>query len=521
MRKIGEKCGIFGAYGENLDVSRLTFFGLYALQHRGQESSGIAVTNGKKISCHKNAGLVAQVFNEDIISHLSLKDEAENDASSFCAIGHNRYSTSAGVGLHHVQPVISGGSATCKINPESDKCKEHSISEYIDGNSKRQTIALVHNGNLPSVKKLVDFLESKGVDLCHCAPDPCLEKPHGKDGSALCITPSDSTLITEAISWHVGQGIEIEEAVKKVYPLMTGSFSILIMTKDKLIAIRDSFGIRPFSIATLNGGFIFSSETCAFLPIGATYIRDVNPGEMVVVDKGGLRSVTLSEGVNKLDIFEFVYFSRPDSNLLGRSVYEVRKNFGIELARENKIEADVVIPVPETAIPVAIGYANSTKIPFEMGLVKSRYIHRTFIEPEQHMREQGVRLKLSPLREVIEGKRVVVIDDSLVRGTTSRQIVKMLFDTGAKEVHYMVGSSRIMYPDFYGIDIPNQESLLASTMSVIEMNKYLGSTSLTFLSTDGMIRATGLPESTFCSACFTGNYPIDILERKEDILLKE
>ena len=324
-------------------------------------------------------------------------------------------------------------------------------------------------------------------------------------------------LITEAIYSLVKEGKEIEKAIEEIFPLMTGSFSLLIMTKNKLIALRDEFGIRPLSIAKLNGGYVFASETCAFHPIGATFMRDVNPGEMVVVDESGLKIKQIVKGNQKLDIFEFVYFSRPDSNLLGKSIYEVRKNFGIQLAHEYVIDADVVIPIPETAIPVAVGYANTSGIPFEMGLIKSRYIHRTFIEPEQHIREQGVKLKLAPLKEVIENKRVIVVDDSIVRGTTSRQIVKMLFETGAKEVHFIVSSPPVKYPDFYGIDLPVQSKLLAWEKSVEEMNAYLGSTSLSFLSYEGMIKATGLDESLFCTSCFNGKYPIDLRERKEDV----
>ena len=460
MRSIGEKCGVFGIYGKGLDVSRLTFFGLYALQHRGQESSGIATTDGKEIYCYKNTGLVSQVFNEKIIESLP----------GFIAVGHNRYSTSSGTGVEHAQPV-----------------------EVPDKN-----IALVHNGNLPSVTKILDFIKAKGKKLSND-------------------NISDSQIITETLDFLVKDGKEIEKAVEEIFPLMTGSFSILIMTKEKLIAIRDHFGIRPLSIAKLNGGYVFSSETCAFHPIGANFIREVHPGEMVIIDESGMRIKQITKGNQKLDIFEFVYFSRPDSTLLGQSVYDVRKRFGIQLAEENVIDADVVIPIPETAIPVAIGYANSTGIPFEMGLIKSRYIHRTFIEPEQHIREQGVKLKLAPLKEVINGKRVIIIDDSIVRGTTSKQIVKMLFETGAKEVHFLVSSPPVKFPDFYGIDIPNQKKLLAFTKSVEEMNSYLGSTSLSFLSYDGMIKATGIPESSFCTACFSGKYPIDINERKCDV----
>ncbi|MEI6627557.1 MAG: amidophosphoribosyltransferase [bacterium] len=456
MQNIGEKCGVFGVYGKGLDASRLTFFGLYALQHRGQESSGIASADGEKIHCYKNKGLVSQVFNEEIIKNLP----------GYIAIGHNRYSTSSGTGVEHAQPI-----------------------EVAD-----QSIALAHNGNLPSVTALTDFLATKNIST---------------EGA------SDSTIITIALHSLIKEGLTIEEAVQKLFPLMTGSFCILITTKDKLIAVRDQFGIRPFSIGKLNGGYVFASETCAFSPIGAVHFRDVLPGEMAVVDENGLRIKQIVLANQKLDIFEFVYFSRPDSTILGQSVYEVRKRFGEELFKENKIEADVVIPVPETSVPVAISYAQASGIPFEMGLIKSRYIHRTFIEPEQHIREQGVKLKLTPLKEVINNKRVIVVDDSIVRGTTSRQIVKMLFESGAKEVHFLISSPPVKFPDFYGIDIPKQSDLLASKFSIDEINSYLGSTSLRFLSFDGMIKATGLPKSSFCTACFTGEYPIDIKEKND------
>lgn len=461
MRNIGEKCAVFGIYGKGLDVSRLSFFGLYALQHRGQESSGIASADGKRIYCYKHAGLVNQVFNEEIIRSLF----------GFCAIGHNRYSTSSGTDSRHAQPV---------------EVDDHSF-------------VLVHNGNLPSTELLEDFLDKKGVELTEI---------------------TDSKLIAEAIYYYTKTGMEIEKAIKKVFPLITGTFSILIMTKDKIIAIRDKFGIRPLSIGKLGRATVFASESCAFHPIGAKNMGDVLPGEMVVVDKNGIRREQIVKGVQKLDIFEFVYFARPDSHLLGKAVYEVRKNFGIELAKEHKILADIIIPIPETSIPSAIGYSIESGIPFEMGIVKSRYIHRTFIEPDQRTREQGVKLKLAPLREVIKGKKVIVIDDSIVRGTTSRQIVKMMFETGAKEVHFVVASPPVKFPDFYGIDLSKQTELLANNMTIAQMNKFLGSTSLNFLSYEGMIKATGLPESVFCTSCFNGDYPLDIRERKDEVIYK-
>jgi amidophosphoribosyltransferase len=458
MKNIGEKCGVFGIYGKGLEASRLAFFGLYALQHRGQESSGIASSDGEKIYSYKNSGLVSQVFNENIMETLK----------GYIAIGHNRYSTSCGTGVEHAQPILSADNS----------------------------ISLVHNGNLPSTTKLYEFLKSKGVEMPKA---------------------SDSRMISEAIYSLVKEGLEIEAAVEEIFPSLIGSFSILIMTKNKIIAIRDHCGIRPFSIGKLNGGYVFASETCAFHPIGAEFLRDVKPGEMVVVDEKGLRGKQLVPSNQKLDIFEFVYFARPDSNILGQSVYEVRKRFGIELAKETHLLADVVIPIPDTAIPASIGYSNASGIPMEMGLTKSRYIHRTFIEPEQHIREQGVKLKLAPLKNIIKNKRVVIIDDSIVRGTTSQQIVRMLFETGALEVHFLISSPPVKFPDFYGIDTPQQKNLLAATKSVYEMNAYLGSTSLHFLSYKGMINATGLDESLFCTACFTGDYPIDIGERKKEI----
>jgi len=460
MENIGEKCAVFGIYGKNLDVSRLTFFGLYALQHRGQESSGIASTDGEKIFCYKNNGLVSQVFNEEIIKNLK----------GHIAIGHNRYSTSSGTGREHAQPI-----------------------EVSDN-----TITLVHNGNIPSVFKLTEILKNKGVEIKNV---------------------SDSKIITELIYVLIKEGKELEKAVEEIFPMLVGSFSILIMNKEKIIAIRDSFGIRPLSIAKLNGGYVFASETCAFHPIGAIYIRDVLPGEMVVVDENGLRIKQIMKGNQKLDIFEFVYFSRPDSILLGQTVYDVRKRFGEQLAREYKIDADVIIPVPETAIPVAIGYSNISGIPFEMGLIKSRYIHRTFIEPEQHIRDQGVKLKLAPLKNVIENKKIIIVDDSIVRGTTSKQLVKILFEAGAKEVHFLVSSPPVRFPDFYGIDLPIQRQLISAGKTAEEVRDFLGCTSLSFLSFNGMIEATHIDKNKFCTSCFSGEYPIDISERKNDFKL--
>lgn len=486
MEQIGEKCAVFGVYGRDLDVARLSFFGLYALQHRGQESAGIATANGETLCVHKGMGLVSQVFNEELVEGLK----------GHIAVAHNRYSTTGGSHVKHAQPMLAAGAASLKKVAHDDPRPSLNDSVSLCSTPQDGAIALAHNGNLPSIQKLAEFLDERGVE-------------HSEF--------SDSRMIVEAIAAQMREGDSLEAAVRHVYPLMTGAFSILIMSNNSLIAIRDACGIRPLSIAKLNGGYVLASETCAFPTIGAEFLRDVNPGEMVVIDDKGLRSEQLAEANLKMDIFEFVYFARHDSHLLGKSVYQVRQNFGVELARENAIDADVIIPVPETAIPAAIGYSRESGIPFELGLAKNRYIHRTFIQPEQHIREQGVRAKLTPINEAIEGKRVIVIDDSIVRGTTSQQIVKMLFDAGAQEVHFLSSSPPVKYPDFYGIDTPQQKNLMAAVKTEEEMREYLGATSLRFLSYEGLIRATGIPEDHFCTSCFTGIYPINIGERAKEV----
>ena len=457
MFDLKEKCGVFGIYGKGLDVSRLSFFGLFALQHRGQESSGIAVSDGTTIDSYVNVGLVTHVYSEDVISRLQ----------GHVAIGHNRYSTSKSTGLLHAQPIVENG-----------------------------IFAFAHNGNLPSTVALEKFLKSK--NLFHDELN-------------------DSEMMVKTIAYWMSQGKDLKQSVIEALPLFTGAFSLVIMGKDTLIAVRDRCGIRPLSIGKLNGGFVFASETCAFNAIGAELIRDVKPGEMIVVDDKGMESVQVMDSTPKFDIFEFVYFARPDSVLLGKSVYDVRRNCGLRLAEEYPMDADIIVPVPETAIPVAIGYSRATKIPLEMALVKNRYIHRTFIQPDQHSRDLGVKLKLTPLPQVLAGKRVILVDDSIVRGTTSQQIVKAIFEAGAIEVHFIVSSPPIRFPDFYGIDTPKQEKLIASRMTVEEIRKFLGATSLHYLSLDGLIHATGLPAHMFSLSCFTGEYPIDIGEREKEI----
>ncbi|HMS22325.1 MAG TPA: amidophosphoribosyltransferase [Candidatus Levybacteria bacterium] len=456
--RLRHKCGVFGVFGKGLDVSKITYFGLYALQHRGQESSGIAVSNGKKISSHKGAGLVAQIYTEQILKKLKGN----------IAIGHNRYSTSGGAHGAHTQPVCVKG----------DK------------------MALAHNGNLPVLEKLENFLTAKGL------------KTQGHN---------DSELMHMAISYYLKKGESIENAVRLSFPLFTGSFCLLIMTKDKLVAVRDAFGIRPLSLGKTKEGYIVSSETCAIDTVSAEYLRDVNPGEMVVISQNGLRSYKLENASQKLDIFELVYFARPDSILLGKRVHNIRRRLGQELAREVKIDADVVIPVPDSAIPAAIGYAAASGIPFDFGLVKNRYIGRTFILPEQRLRENSVQMKLNPIHDIIDGKKVIVIDDSIVRGTTLRKLVELLKKTGAKEVHVLSSSPPVVYPDFYGIDTPDQKELIAFHKTIQQIQEYIGADSLHYLSYDGLIKATDLSEDLFCMSCFTGEYPIDIGENYKSI----
>ncbi len=345
--QLGEKCGVFGAFGKNLDVARLTFFGLFALQHRGQESSGIAAANGYAINCYKNTGLVPQVFNEQTIE----------DLKGFVAIGHNRYSTSHGTGLEHAQPVIAR-----------------------DG-----LLALAHNGNLPSTKALEDFLLNKDIST---------------NGS------TDSELMAKAIGYYLEHKNSLADAIKKAFPLFTGAFSLLIMTKNSIAAVRDRYGIRPLCMGRLDGGYVFASESCALKTVGSDITCEVQPGELIVVNEKGIKHNQIVPANPKVDIFEFVYFARPDSEISGQSVYQVRKRCGEQLAKEFKVKADMVVPVPETAYPVAFGYAQAAGIPVEQGLIKNRYIHRTFIEPEQHTREKNVTMKLNAMRHVLRDKKI-------------------------------------------------------------------------------------------------------------------
>jgi len=462
--QLKEKCAVFGVYNPSdtpthiHDTARIAYYGLWALQHRGQESSGIATSDGTMIHCHTGSGLVATAYQEEDLAELP----------GTIAIGHNRYSTSGGADAVHNQPYI---------------------------NAKHQ-IALAHNGNLPDVSQLQAFLDTRKI-------------AHEQ--------MNDSAMMLAAICAHLDDGLELTKAITAAYPLLSGAFSVVVATKTQLVAFRDECGLRPLALGSLaDGGYTVASETCAFDTIGAEFVREINPGEMVTIDANGVSSQQIVPARPRADIFELVYFARPDSMLIGKRVDIIRQEFGRQLARETQIDADVVVPVPDSAVPAAIGFSQQSGIPFEMALIKNRYIHRTFIQPEQHSRDLGVKLKLAPLPEVLKGKKVVIMDDSIVRGTTSRQLVQAIFDAGASEVHLVISSPPVKFPDFYGIDTPKQKSLIASQKTVEEIREFLGATSLHFLSLEGLIRATGLPADQFSTSCFTGEYPIDLHERKGD-----
>jgi amidophosphoribosyltransferase len=450
--ELSEKCAVFGVFGTTEEASRLTFYGLWALQHRGQESSGIASSDGERLFRHTGVGLVSSVYREEDLEQLP----------GAIAIGHNRYSTSGHSDMSHDQPVLKQG---------------------------RSPFAFAHNGTIPSTDKLEAFLKKRGVGYSKL---------------------NDSEMMAEAIACYVEDGLTLEAAITAAWPLFTGAFSCVVMNNDKLIAFRDHCGIRPLSIAKLEEGYVVASETCAFDTIGAHFLRDVNPGEMVVIDAHGLRSSQLVPGSLKLDIFEVVYFARPDSILLGKSVDEMRQSFGRQLAEEYSLDADLVVPVPDSAIPAALGYSQASGITFEMALIKNRYINRTFIRPTAQLREQDLRMKLNPIPDLLRGKRVVLIDDSIVRGTTTRKIVRMVREAGAKEVHVLISSPPVRYPDFYGINISDQNELIATKHTTEEIRQQLQADSLGYLSYDGMLKATGVPTENFSTACFNGVYPIDI-----------
>lgn len=451
-----EECGVFGVFAPNEDVARMVYFGLFALQHRGQESAGIAVADGQSLIVYKDLGLVNQVFNAQNLS--SLKGSL--------AIGHVRYSTTGSPVWENAQPY------------------------YVA--SSRGSIAVAHNGNLLNAADLRDELLSQGIEFS---------------------STSDTEVIAGLLAQKDGQ--ELLEAVKETMKVIKGAYSLVIASESELFGVRDPYGIRPLVIGKLpSGGYVLASETCALDIVGAEYVRDVEPGEVVQINEDGLFSYQARPVIKpSLCIFEFIYFARPDSYLYNRSLYEARKRMGAYLAEEAPASADVVLPVPDSGTPAAIGYAERSGIPFGEGLIKNRYVGRTFIQPTDSLRQLGVKMKLNPMKDVIKGKRLVVVDDSIVRGTTSRKIVKMLREAGAKEVHFRVSSPPVKFPCFYGIDTATMSELIASDKEIEEVRKYIGADSLAYLSLESLIASSGSPGEFFCAACLDGNYPIPIPEK--------
>jgi amidophosphoribosyltransferase len=454
-----EACGVFGIYAPDENAAKLAYFGLYALQHRGQESAGIATFEGDKVRVHKNMGLVSQVFNETILDRLP----------GSLAVGHNRYSTTGSSRVSNAQPAV------------------------VD--TRLGTLALAHNGNLVNTAQLREELLDRNFDL---------------------LTTTDSELIGWAIAEEVNAGQPWLEGAIRAFNRCQGAFSLVIGTPAGLMGVRDPNGIRPLVIGTLGNKpqrYVLASETCGLDIIGAEYLRDVEPGELVWITEEGLASFHWTkEPQRKLCIFEMIYFARPDSVMNEESLYTYRMRLGHQLAKEFPTPADIVIGVPDSGVPAAIGYSQASGISYAEGLIKNRYVGRTFIQPTQSMREAGIKMKLNPLKDVLTGKRVIIVDDSIVRGTTSRKIVKALRDAGATEVHMRVSSPPVTHPCFYGIDTDNQDQLIAATKSVDEIAKLIGVDSLGFLSWKGMLEATGEDPHSFCSACFTGDYPIPVPE---------
>ncbi|MGH2811220.1 MAG: amidophosphoribosyltransferase [Actinomycetota bacterium] len=456
-----EACGLVGIHAPGEEVARLAYFSLYALQHRGQESAGIAVSEGDTITVYKDMGLVSQVFNENALSSLP----------GHIAIGHVRYSTTGSSSWENAQPAYktSGGIA----------------------------VALGHNGNLVNT--------------------PDLARRFGRTDASTPVSSTDSDLIATMIA-SSGK-TTVEEGILETLPKLSGAFSLVMMDESTVFGARDPHGVRPLVLGRLREGYVIASETCALDIIGAEMIREVEPGELVAIDERGIRSHRYAEARPSLCIFEYVYLARPDSTLYGESVYLSRFRMGEKLADEAPAVADLVIPVPNTGTAAAAGYAGRSGILYGEGFVKNQYVGRTFIEPTESIRQQGIRTKLNPLPSVIEGKRLVVVDDSIVRGNTTRRIVRVLKSAGAREVHMRISSPPIKWPCFYGIDIPTRDDLIAAQKSVEEIREHIEADSLAYLSLEAMVASTQVPGDMFCTACFSSRYPIPIPE--EDPLHKQ
>jgi len=450
IESLHEECGVFGIYGSR-DAAKHAFLGLYALQHRGQEAAGIVSTDGERMYEHKGMGLVAQVFDDDSIGRLK----------GHAAIGHNRYSTTGQPRVANIQPLL----VDCRVGK----------------------LALAHNGNLVNARELRQHMEAEG---------------------SIFNTTMDSEVILHLIAKSREQALEtiIVDAVRQ----LRGAFSVLLLTKDALIAVRDPQSFRPLCLGKLGDDVIITSESCALDIIGAEYVRDIEPGELVIVDHRGIRSVRAFESQKQAKcVFEFIYFSRPDSKVFGENVDKIRRKLGVVLARNHPVDADIVISVPDSSNTSSLGFAQTSGIPFEIGLIRNHYVGRTFIQPSQSLRDGTVRLKFNTVDGVLKGKRVVVVDDSIVRGSTMKKLVAMLQKAGAREVHLRIASPPVKFPCFYGIDMPSRGELIASSKTEEEIRKYLGVTSLEYLTIADLRSVVDDPDN-FCNACFSGAYPVPL-----------
>jgi amidophosphoribosyltransferase len=451
-----DACGVFGVWAPSEEVAKLTFYGLYALQHRGQESAGIAASDGERILIYKDMGLVSQVFTETDLASL-IGD---------LAIGHCRYSTTGSSTWVNAQPTLRP--------------------------TKYGTLALAHNGNLTNTGDLAEMVQK-------------LEGDNAKSGRG---ATTDTEIMTALIGLQDEKNVEASAIA--VLPKLEGAFSLVFMDEKTLYAARDRHGVRPLVIGKLERGWVVASETAALDIVGAAFVREVEPGEFLAINEDGIRSQMWATPDPKGCIFEYVYLARPDTTIAGQGVHATRVRIGMRLAIEAPVEADLVIPVPESGTPAAIGYAQQSGIPYGLGLVKNSYVGRTFIQPSQTIRQLGIRLKLNPLREIIEGKRIVVVDDSIVRGNTQRAIVRMLREAGAREIHVRISSPPVEWPCYYGIDFATRAELIASGLEIEEIRRSIGADSLSYVSMEGLIAATTIAEDKLCTACFTGKYPISV-----------
>ena len=456
-----ESCGVFGVYAPNEDVARLTFFALFALQHRGQESAGIATTDGKKLRVYAQMGLVSQVFSEDSLSKLT----------GDIAIGHNRYSTRGSSRAINVQPIVVG-----------------------EGSN---SIAIAHNGNIVNAEHLYGELSEQGYTFR---------------------TSTDTEVIANLILSSPEKNWV--DKIRYAMHRLQGAYSLTLMTNDRLFAVRDPFGVRPLCLGAINGGWVIASESCALDHIGANFIREIEPGEIVSISENGVDSYQGEVSRRALCVFEYIYFARPDSVINGRLLYPARQAMGEGLHDEHPVDADLVMGVPDSATAAGIGHSRRSGIPLCEGLLKNRYAGRTFIEPDQRIRDLGVKLKFNPLPQILDGKRLVVVDDSIVRGTTTPQVVKLLKRAGAKEVHMRICAPPIRYPCFFGVDMATRQELIAAQKTIPEIRDFIGADSLGYLSIDGLVKAVGLPKDIFCMACFTGDYPIPVQLEMDKLALE-